>query len=79
DTIEKIPGVNNIHDLHVWSITSGKNALSGHVVIENGLSFEESQLILREIEAAMIKQQITHITIQLESQDHPHIESIHGD
>ncbi|MDS9201547.1 cation diffusion facilitator family transporter, partial [Streptococcus pneumoniae] len=70
DTIEKIPGVNNIHDLHVWSITSGKNALSGHVVIENGLSFEESQLILREIEAAMIKQQITHITIQLESQDH---------
>ncbi|MFP3356260.1 cation diffusion facilitator family transporter [Planococcus sp. SIMBA_143] len=79
DTIEKIPGVDNIHDLHVWSITSGKNALSGHVVIENGLSFEESQLILREIEAAMIKQQITHITIQLESQDHPHIESIHGD
>lgn len=79
DTIEKIPGVNNIHDLHVWSITSGKNALSGHVVIENGLSFEESQLILREIEAAMIKQQITHVTIQLESQDHPHIESIHGD
>ncbi len=79
DTIEKIPGVNNIHDLHVWSITSGKNALSGHVVIENGLSFEESQLILREIEAAMIKQQITHITIQLESQDHPHIESIYGD
>ncbi|KYG60042.1 MULTISPECIES: cation diffusion facilitator family transporter [Planococcus] len=79
DTIEKIPGVNNIHDLHVWSITSGKNALSGHVVIENGLSFEESQLILREIEAAMIKQQITHVTIQLESQDHPHIESIYGD
>lgn len=79
DTIEKISGVNNIHDLHVWSITSGKNALSGHVVIKNGLSFEESQLILREIEAAMIKQQITHITIQLESQDHPHIESIHGD
>ncbi|MFP3326328.1 cation-efflux pump, partial [Planococcus sp. SIMBA_160] len=29
DTIEKIPGVNHINDLHVWSITSGKNALSG--------------------------------------------------
>ena len=26
-TIESIPGVNNMHDLHVWSITSGKNAL----------------------------------------------------
>ncbi|WP_088778524.1 cation diffusion facilitator family transporter, partial [Staphylococcus argenteus] len=33
-TIESIPGVNNMHDLHVWSITSGQNALSCHVVVD---------------------------------------------
>ncbi|HSI67093.1 MAG TPA: cation diffusion facilitator family transporter [Planococcus sp. (in: firmicutes)] len=76
--IEQIPGVKNIHDLHVWSITSGKNALSGHVVIEPGLSFEDSQRILKEIEAAMTEQKIDHITIQMESENHPHQDATPG-
>ncbi|NMV20716.1 cation diffusion facilitator family transporter, partial [Staphylococcus aureus] len=37
-TIESIPGVNNMHDLHVWSITSGQNALSCHVVVDGTIS-----------------------------------------
>lgn len=51
--IKNIPGVKNIHDLHVWGITSGQNALSGHVVIEDGVSFKDSQLILRESDKAL--------------------------
>ncbi|UJF28540.1 cation diffusion facilitator family transporter [Planococcus sp. 107-1] len=74
--IENIPGVKNIHDLHVWSITSGKNALSGHVVIEEGVSFRDSQLILREIEETLAEQKIGHVTVQLETSEHPHKDSI---
>ena len=34
NTIRKVPGVHEVHDLHVWTITSGMVALSAHVVIE---------------------------------------------
>lgn len=73
--IEGIPGVQDIHDLHIWSITSGKNALSGHVVIEEGISFAESQLILREIEKTAAALKVGHVTVQLETPEHPHSES----
>lgn len=74
--IETMPEVQSIHDLHVWSITSGRNAMSGHVVIKSRISFEESQLILRKIEDALAKLKISHVTVQLETQDHPHEDSI---
>jgi cobalt-zinc-cadmium efflux system protein len=32
--LEKIPGVLNVHDLHIWTITSGINSLSCHLLIE---------------------------------------------
>jgi cobalt-zinc-cadmium efflux system protein len=32
--IEQIPGIVSMHDLHVWALTSGLNALSVHVVID---------------------------------------------
>ncbi|WP_271854094.1 cation diffusion facilitator family transporter [Planococcus maritimus] len=75
-TIEALPAVISIHDLHVWSITSGKNAMSGHVVIEEQMSFKESQQVLREIEEALAQLHIGHVTVQLETDDHPHDDSI---
>jgi cobalt-zinc-cadmium efflux system protein len=68
-------GVLNVHDLHVWSITSGKNALSCHVVLNNQISFQESQVILREIEHKLQHLGIGHATIQMENEQHPHDES----
>lgn len=73
--IEAIPGIANVHDLHIWSITSGQNAMSGHVVVKKGISFDECQLLLRQIEEAMAEQKIGHVTIQLENQEHPHSEA----
>jgi hypothetical protein len=35
------PGVRSVHDLHVWTITTGLNALSAHVVIEDGRGHAE--------------------------------------
>ncbi|QIH76035.1 cation diffusion facilitator family transporter [Macrococcoides canis] len=75
-TIESIPGVNNMHDLHVWSITSGKNVLSCHVVVDGTISVQESQEMLKTIEQKLEDENIGHATIQMESDNHPHKDSV---
>ncbi|RJX82824.1 cation diffusion facilitator family transporter [Pseudomonas sp. LS-2] len=64
-TILDVPGVVAIHDLHVWSVTSGKNVLSVHVVISASAS--NGQQILTEVTESVSKAfDIGHCTIQLE-------------
>lgn len=75
-TIEKVSGVVSIHDLHVWSITSGQNALSCHAVVNGALSVQESQKVLRTIEQELKQKNISHVTIQLENNEHPHDDSL---
>lgn len=61
------PGVVDVHDLHVWSITSGLDSLSAHVVIEDGRSHSQLLTALR----AMLDERfgIVHVTIQIEPVD----------
>ncbi|MET3683596.1 cobalt-zinc-cadmium efflux system protein [Alkalibacillus flavidus] len=75
-SITSIDGVQSIHDLHVWSITSGQNALSCHAVVEDDLTVSECQSLLRGIEHELEHQKIGHVTIQLENDDHPHDDSL---
>lgn len=76
EVIRTIPGVHGVHDLHVWSLTSGKNALSCHVVLDGHLTIRDSQQILRNIEHNLLHQKITHVTIQTEDLSHPHHDSL---
>jgi cobalt-zinc-cadmium efflux system protein len=71
--ILEVRGVTGIFELHIWSITSGMNALSAHVaVIDPG----RSQIILREITAILERRfGIDRSTIQIESY-HPEPGSI---
>lgn len=75
-TIEKTEGIQSIHDLHIWTITSGLNALSCHAVVDDQLTVGESERILREIEHLLENKGIMHITIQLETRVHQHDNSI---
>lgn len=60
-----IPGVQQIHDLHVWTLTSGKEAMSGHVVVENLAAGDQ---ILRDLHTVLHDRfGVEHTTIQLES------------
>ena len=67
--IRGVDGVLSVHDLHVWSITSGANALTAHIVVSGELSVREAERILREISHEMEHPGITHTTLQLESSD----------
>lgn len=60
-----IDGVGEIHELHVWSLTSGKNVLSVHVVAD--LSRRAEQEILSEVDRLVRGFEITHTTIQIEA------------
>lgn len=64
--ILEIRGVTGIFDMHIWTITSGINALSAHVVvIDAGLRSHAA--ILQEINSLLEKRfRITHATIQIE-------------
>ncbi|RLL45105.1 cation transporter [Oceanobacillus piezotolerans] len=75
-TIENNEEVISIHDLHVWSITSGHNALSCHAVVRHDLTISECQSLLRTIEHHLQHNGIGHVTIQLENPEHGHQDSI---
>ncbi len=76
ESVRDVEGVLRIHDLHVWSITSGLNALSAHVVVDGDLTVAESGALLAELEHVLEHQNIHHSTIQLESPEHLHDEEL---
>lgn len=62
--LASLPGVAGVHDLHVWTITTGMDALSGHVVLAPGAPGRQ---VLDEARAMLHKRfDIDHITLQLE-------------
>lgn len=62
-----VPGVQEVHDLHVWTISSGLDAMSGHVVVARQ---EESTAILGQLcELLRERFQLGHVTIQIETAD----------
>ncbi len=66
----RVEGVQDIHDLHVWCITSGMYALSCHAQIED-LPPSQSASILSSLETMLQEQyRIGHTTIQFESHSH---------
>ena len=63
--------VEQIHDLHIWSITSGLNALSCHVVVDGEMSITQASVLISELEQRLQDLGISHATIQVESLSHP--------
>lgn len=58
-----VPGVAAVHDLHVWTVTSGMVAMSGHAVVPDLAAHPG---VLDGIRAEMERMGIGHVTIQLE-------------
>jgi cobalt-zinc-cadmium efflux system protein len=64
-SILEVPGVTGVHDLHVWVLTSGKNALTAHVVHDDsagGMALIDS---IKDVPADHFK--VFHTTLQLET------------
>ncbi|MBK1439832.1 cation transporter [Parapedobacter sp. ISTM3] len=65
-SLEAIPGVKELHDLHVWSLTSGVNAMSAHVVVENRNDLNTLLKTLNDNATTNFK--IFHTTFQIEDE-----------
>lgn len=64
--VKKVSGVMDFHDVHIWTITSGFYALSGHLLIDDRLVSKANELLLKVNQLLLEKFRIQHATIQLE-------------
>jgi len=62
-SLENLPGVESVHDLHVWTVTSGVVALSAHAVVREA---GDHQDVLERANEALARMGIHHVTVQLE-------------
>jgi cobalt-zinc-cadmium efflux system protein len=58
-----VPGVSAVHDLHVWAVTSGMVAMSGHAVVPDLVAHPG---VLEGIRTELATLGIGHVTVQLE-------------
>ena len=61
-----IPGVESVHDLHVWSVASGVVAMSAHVLVRES---DRHQHVLEHCHDAAKEFGITHVTVQMEKEE----------
>ena len=60
-------GVESVHDLHVWSLSSEVRAMSAHVVLAGHPTLEEAQVVGGRVKAAITKPfRLAHVTLELE-------------
>lgn len=74
--IQQVDGVKGVHDVHIWTITSSLNALTAHIVVEGNKSIYETEAIIQKIEHLLEHKEIRHVTLQVESEDHIHENSL---
>lgn len=63
-SLEQTQGVKNVHDLHVWSLTSSVNAMSAHIVKEE--TYPQNQLLKTLKDQTVENFKINHTTFQIE-------------
>jgi cobalt-zinc-cadmium efflux system protein len=88
--VKRVPGVRDLHDLHIWSLGSQSRAMSAHLLIDDQ-RVTQAQDILAEVREVLAHEfEIEHTTIQFESlvcrpgdvfcvqpEGHPHTDDAH--
>ena len=69
DAVRKIKGVRDVHDVHLWAITSGMYAMSCHLLIEDQKVSNCTQIVEEVNETLSQKFGISHSTVQLECEE----------
>jgi cobalt-zinc-cadmium efflux system protein len=74
--LEGVAGIDRVHDLHVWTLTTGQYALSAHAVVDGSVDGEH---LLEEMRKLLDRDfEIRHVTIQLERSRPCEPESVHA-
>jgi cobalt-zinc-cadmium efflux system protein len=66
EAMRAVPGVAGVHDLHIWSLTTGVEAVSGHVIV---VDLGDSQRVLRDVRRLLSERYgLGHATLQVETE-----------
>jgi cobalt-zinc-cadmium efflux system protein len=65
--LQALPGVVDVHDLHVWTLTSEMDVASAHVMVDAGA---DTHGVLDQARVLLLRHDIAHATIQVEPDDH---------
>ena len=71
DAVKKISGVENMHEIHIWTITSSIYALSAHLKIADRMVSESGEILAKVNEVLTHDFNITHTTLQMECESCP--------
>ncbi len=63
--MQDVAGVHDVHDLHVWTIANGMNALSCHVIIEDSCT-DRAADIVADVKRVLVTHNVPHSTIETE-------------
>jgi cobalt-zinc-cadmium efflux system protein len=73
--LERVPGTDEVHDLHVWSLTTGRYALSAHAVVRDHIDDDAILAAMADLCAREFR--IDHVTIQIEHESRRSAEPAH--
>jgi len=73
--LEGVPGTGEVHDLHVWTLTTGRYALSAHAVVTGDV--DDDLLLARMADICAREFKIDHVTIQIEHESRRAAEPAH--
>ncbi|MCB0508716.1 MAG: cation diffusion facilitator family transporter [Chitinophagales bacterium] len=65
-----IPGIKDIHHIHIWAISTTENAMTAHITLENNMNAQEEQNIKKTLKHELMHLQIHHITLETEREAH---------
>jgi len=75
--LEGAEGVVAVHDLHVWTLSSGLYALSAHLVVLDPMVCNNDQILSAVKHELLGRYGIDHTTIQIESESYAHTGEVH--
>jgi cobalt-zinc-cadmium efflux system protein len=73
----RVKGVTAVHDLHVWTISSGVYALSAHLVVLDPMVCNNDEILSAVKHDLYDRFGIDHTTIQIESETYAHLGEVH--
>ena len=61
-----IDGVNDIYHIHIWAMSTTENAMTAHIILNNGVDKEKECAIKSDLRHKMLHQNIQHVTLETE-------------
>lgn len=67
----QVAGIKDIHHLHVWAISTNRNALTAHIILDNSITMLQAQHIKEKLKHELEHLNIHHVTLETEVQEKP--------